>query len=167
VSVEAQRGSSRALHFVWMSFALAAFYLLFAGQWGRSESIAGMVAVCSALGVRALAQRGPYRPFLVTDIPAVSLLWMPISMARDSLAVGTILVRTLWSTPKTSVGHWKEQPFVQGDGGGRNAFRRACVTLAISVTPNQFVAHLPLGKEALVVHCLADSGLKPKSRWPI
>jgi hypothetical protein len=157
---------SRAFNFVGVGFALAAFYLLFAGEWGITEGIAGMVAVLSALGMRTLAHRVAYRPFIATGIPALSLLSVPISLARDSWALAKVLVGTLWRTP-ASVGHWKEQPFVQGNASEADAFRRAFVTLAVSIAPNQFVAHVPPRKEVLVVHCLADVSMKPKSRWPV
>jgi hypothetical protein len=166
VDARAKRGLSRAFHFVGVGFALVAFYLLFAGEWGITEGIAGMVAVLPALGMRMLAHRVAHRPFTSTGIPALSLLRVPISLARDSWAVGKVLVGTLWRT-SASLGHWKEQPFVQGNASEADAFRRAVVTLAVSVAPNQFVAHVPPRKEVLVVHCLADVSLKPKSRWPV
>jgi multisubunit Na+/H+ antiporter MnhE subunit len=57
MTAEAERGSKRTLHFMGLSFTLAAFYLLFAGEWEITECIAGIVAVFSALGMRALETR--------------------------------------------------------------------------------------------------------------
>ena len=88
MAAEERNESNAFLAWLGWAFALFALYWLFAGESSITEGIGGTVAVLSAIGMRAIARLGQGRPNAPVIVPAHALIAIPLSMARDSWAVG-------------------------------------------------------------------------------
>ncbi len=140
--------------------ALAAFYLLCAGELSADEVIAAVASgllgtVLSALirhpAGRRLRLRAPW--------PRV-ILWPLAHLLPDAVRVARVLL-----SPHPH-GEAVVQPFARGGATPEDAGRRALVTLAASLAPNSYVLRIPDASDSLVVHRLAHVPPPRDKAWP-
>lgn len=129
---------------------LFGLYLLFTGQAGPAEAVAGVLCALVAVAFRIQVRRQAERKL------HFRLRWWPRligqvakSLARDTTRVGVRLVRII--AGQDAHGHEAEHGFHPG-GSPQAAGRRAVMVLATSMAPETFV--LDIEPHALRLHRL-------------
>jgi hypothetical protein len=130
------------------------------------ELIAGGVAWGLAVGFEAVVRRAGERRFIFV-FSAAACRRVAASLPRDSLRVGAVLWRVLWRRPAAAIGDLRRQAFRHGGNGPRDAARRALVTAAQSLAPNEFAVDIPENGDWLCVHSLAATSRSDELEWPI
>ncbi len=142
---------------------LAAFYVLFVGQPGGTEVIAGAIATLPAAGFAVALHRAGTRR-LSLRAPWPRLIARPLAAVfPDAMRVGAVLLGTLRRRPRGTRGVIICQPFRDDEDA---AGRRALVTLALSLAPNGYVLDRAGGRDALLLHRLAPAAAETDREWP-
>jgi len=89
------------------------------------------------------------------------------TIAAQTWVVAGVLFRAIWRRPANAVGTLHRQPFRRGDAEATDAGRRALVTLARSVAPEEFVVDIPEQGGGLLVHTLSRSRPVKDLEWPV
>jgi len=124
--------------------ALAAAYLLFAGQVSPGEALAAGPAVAAGFGLAVLNRRHAQHALRGTAADFAPLTKLPGALAVDTVRVAAALLRSL-VRPRTGV-------FLSRPLRANRPAETGLAVLAQSLAPNGFVADL--GDEALVLHRL-------------
>ena len=133
-------------------------YLLLAGQLSLSEIIAGAAVALLAAGFAAALLHAEKRRlrFPAGSLPAA--LRGVGAMLPDALRVGRMILA------RDPAGQLVHQTFRPGGDDPADAGRRAVVTLATSLAPNQYVVCMG---EDLLVHRLAPGPSRDDPDWPV
>jgi len=145
---------------------LAACYFLFAGQFSIQELTAAALACSVALSFAGIARRTSERRLECMHCSGVSARLMP-AIAAQAWVVAGVLSRAILRRPADAVGTIYRQPFRHGDDEPTDAGRRALVTLARSVAPEEFVVDIPEHGGGLLVHTLSRSRPVKNLEWPV
>jgi len=145
---------------------LAVCYFLFAGQFSTQELLSAGVACCAALGFAAIVHRTAERRFECARCAWVCARVMA-AVAAQAWVVAGVLCRAIWRRPSGAVGTLRQQPFVHGQDSPTDAGRRAAVTLARSVAPEEFVLDIPEHGDWLLVHTLCRWRPIKDRQWPV
>lgn len=135
---------------------LAACYFLFAGQFSIQELMAASFACSVALSFAGIVRRTAERRLECMHCRREYARLMP-AIAGQACRVAGVLSRAIGRRPADAVGTIHRQPFRHGDGEATDAGRRAWVTLARSVAPEEFVVDIPERGGGLLVHTLSRS----------
>jgi hypothetical protein len=148
--------------------ALGLIYFLLAGQASMTELMAGLGGVSAASGYGVALHIGARRRPLEFRLAWLRSAWRPLlSLPRDSLAVGLVLLRSLTRRRRRLVGRMTRQPFDYGNEGAEARARRALVILGASLAPNGFVLHALKGEGVLLLHRLAPDAPSENRDWPL
>lgn len=136
--------------------ALAAAYVLLAGQISVDEALAGLVMTLLAAGYGVVLR------LLCRRRMSLRAPWGRIAagLLKAMVVETALLVRAILRGERGCVDH---QPFVKGDK--RDGGRRGLVTLATSLTPNGIV--LRIEGQAIAVHRMVRTAPKPDRTWPL
>ena len=140
-------------------------YLLFAGQLGTTELIAGG---CVAIGFTCLQTvlRLREERRLSLPMPPARLFLKPFAaLILDAGRVGQVLARAILRRPRSSVGTISPQPFRQG-AEAQDRGREALVILATSLAPNGYSLERRPGDGGLLMHRLAAGRPSSDPEWP-
>ena len=137
----------------------AACYFLLAGDFSVHEVVAGFIACAGTSGFASLLRRaaGPRRRASLLPAECTGAV---LSLVTDSVAVGQVLMRVVRRRPAGAVGSLHHQAIDESlEGDTRRdpaaAGRRAALTLAKSIAPNEFV--VDIDQRVFIVHRLADT----------
>lgn len=147
--------------------ALALVYGLFAGTASVTEAVTGGAAVIVAIAFTRL--------FVATSSRTLELRapWLRLagrslrSIARGTGKVAVVLVHVILRRGESPAGQFESQSFVHGDASPGSAGRRALATLAVSLSPNEFVVRLPEDADVLLLHGLAAVEKQSDREWPV
>jgi hypothetical protein len=145
---------------------LAACYFLFAGEFSIHELIAGVFAWGAALSFSALVHHCADRRFKWTRLAWVCGRVLR-SVATETWVVAGVLSRVIRRRPAGAMGITLRQPFNHADDTAPAAGRRALVTLAGSIAPQEFVLDIPEHGDWLWVHSLSPSPRIKDREWPV
>lgn len=145
---------------------LAACYFLFAGHFSIQELMAACFACSVALSFAGVVRRTTERRLECRHGGRVCARLMP-AIAAQAWGVAGVLSRAILRRPAGAVGTIRRQPFRHGGDEPTDAGRRALVTLARSVAPEEFVVDTPEHGGGLLVHTLSRSSPVKDTEWPV
>lgn len=149
---------------VWVWFAVAAAYMVLAGQFSLDElAAAAALGVCGALWHRAVLGAGARR-FSVDREALLAIGRAVAGLMSATVEVGTRLASGLVGPVQ---GRRVERPFTGGrQGNPREAGRRAIAVLATSLAPDAYVLRAPPGEDTILYHAITDHVPGGDPRWP-
>lgn len=157
---------------VWVWLAVAAAYMVLAGQFSLDEvAAAAALGVFGALWHRAVLGAGARR-FSVDGEALVAIGRAIAGLVPATVEVGARLAFTLADPAQgrargTAQGRRVERPFTGGrQGDPREAGRRAIAVLATSLAPDAYVLRVPLDEDTILYHAITDHVPGGDPRWP-
>lgn len=123
------------------------------------EAAAAFIACALTWGFESLL-RCAARPRRRVSLSPAECAGAVLALAADSVAVGQVLIRVIRQRPAGSVGSLRRLAIDRRLEGTRQAdpaaaARRAALTLAKSIAPNEFV--VDIDQRVFIVHRLADT----------
>lgn len=137
----------------------AACYFLFAGEFSVHEVVAGFVACAGTWAFESLL-RCAVQPGRRISLSPAECGRAALSLVTDCVAVGQVLIQVTRQRPAGAVGS-RHRLAIEGSPKGNGqanpaaAGRRAGLTLAKSIAPNEFV--VDIDERGFIVHRLADT----------
>ena len=144
----------------------AAFYVALAGELSATESVTMIIPVTVALALAIAIHRSAERRF------GFRAPWRRLvrrtfaSIAKDSVKVALLLLRSLRRCPPCPAGITGNQRFRFGNASARDATRRALVVLSVSASPDQYVMETD-PDDSLLMHSLVGASKNSDQEWPV